>query len=269
IYGQNITLGGNFGGDVYIHDISENSSLNILPGTNISGKLTYEGKDTYQLPSNVNVSDYEFIKVQPSAAAQPTVGRTVLSYVKKIITLIVYYLFALLIYKLFPRYFEKSGLFIARRPGTATAIGIAAFGSMAGGVIFLFILLLITLFIFKGSVFLFVGLVFFFIIIITVLFAEIPVSLWLGGMVLKDRNSVPGRLALGLVIIWIIKFVLGMLKGLPGAGVAGIILFILNACIWILGTGAILKTVFEIIKGANTHAEVDLDAIEGIDHAGW
>ena len=71
IYGQNITLAGNFKGDVYINDMHENSSLNILEGTNISGKLVYRGEEKYQVPSNVNVAEYEFIEIQPQVSWNP------------------------------------------------------------------------------------------------------------------------------------------------------------------------------------------------------
>ena len=165
----------------------ENSSLNILEGTNISGKLVYRGEEKYQVPSNVNVAEYEFIEIQPQVSSESSVGKTVYSYIRKIFTLALYYLFALLLYKLFPRYFEKAGNFIAQKPASAAGIGIAAFGSMIGNYISSDTIISHSIH-FKGSVFMFAGLLFLFAAIVTFLFAEIPVSLWLGSRLIKDKR---------------------------------------------------------------------------------
>lgn len=112
----------------------------------------------------------------------------------------------------------------------------------------------------------FAGLLFLFAAIVTFLFAEIPVSLWLGSRLIKDKKSIPAKLALGLVIIWALKIILQILKGVSGvSGLVGIVSFIFNAAVWILGTGAILKSVSEIVKGANMHAETELEAIEELE----
>lgn len=265
VFGSDVTLGGNFGGNVYIHGMTAN--LNILPGTEIKGKLTYEGTSDYQVPSGVQVGDYEYVAIQSPASEKQSFGQTIMPYVRKLLTLVVYYLFALLIYKMFPRFFEKSGSFIAQKPVNAAGIGVATFGSLVGGAIFLIILLLITVFVLKASVFMFAGLVFVFVATITILFASIPVSMWLGSSLLRT-NSVPARLALGLGLITAVKIILGLAGGISGISwLTAIISFIINAAIWILGTGALIKTVSEIVKSANIHAEDEENKIasENID----
>lgn len=255
IFGSNVTLSGTFGGDVFIHSMKEVSSLNILPGTVIKGKLTYEGTTEYHVPSGVQVGEYEYIAVK-AAPEKQSAAKGIMPYVRRLLTLVVYYLFALLIYKMFPRFFKNAGTFIGIKPASAAGIGVATFGSLVGGAIFLIILLLITVFVLKVSVFMFAGFVFAAVAIVTSAFAEIPVSMWLGDFLLKKNSNVPARLALGLGLIAAVRFILELAGGISAISwLTGIISFIVNAAIWILGTGAIIKTISEIVRSANAHAE--------------
>jgi hypothetical protein len=146
---------------------------------------------------------------------------------------------------------------------TAAGIGIATLGSLVGGLLLLIILLIVTIFIFNASIFFFVGLVFTFITAVTILFADIPVSLWLGKSLLKNNLSVPARLAAGLGLITAIKVVLSLLVNIPGVGaLAGVISFLVNIAIWILGTGALLRIIFEMGKSANRQALSDENDID-------
>lgn len=261
IYAGNVTLGGNYEGDVKINGMTEGTSFKLLPGTVIKGKLIYEGVTEYKLPSDVQVGEYEYIKIAPTSPQQAKPSFSIWDFVKKIFTLLVYYLFALLVYKLFPRFFAHSGDFIAAKPLTAAGMGIATLGSLVAGSLCLILLLILVIFILKGSVFVFGGLVFLFVTVITILFADIPVSLWLGSRI-SNTMSVQGRLAIGLGTITIVKMILDILKGIQGIStIVGVVSFVLNISIWIFGTGALVKTIFEIGKSANLQAKAEEEII--------
>lgn len=265
IYGVDVTLSGNYQGDVILHGMAEESSLKILPGTVINGKLTYKGVTEFSVPEGVQVGSYEFVKINPVSKEQIAPRFNMWNVVKEIITLVLYYLFALLLFKLFPRFFARSGDFIAAKPLTAAGIGIATLGSLIGGALLLILLLILTIFIFKGSVFFFGGLVFTFIATITIIFADIPVSLWLGNILVKRNLSVPARLAFGFITLSAAKFALDLLGNIHAIStLVGVVSFLLNAAIWIFGTGALLRVIFEVFKSANVQAEAEETEIEPI-----
>ena len=254
----NVTLGGIYEGDVKINNMTEGSTLNILPGTVIKGKLTYEGVTKYEVPSDVQVGSYSYIRIEPVNKTSVQPAFSLWSFIKRIFTLLVYYLFALLIYKIFPRFFVRSGDFIEARPLSSAGIGIATLGSLVAGSLALILLLILAVFIIKGSVVLFGSLGFLFVTVVTILFADIPVSMWLGNIITNRRLSVPARLAAGLATVSAIKIILELLKNLQGIStIARIILYIVNISIWILGTGALMKSVFEVSKSANRQAEAE------------
>ncbi len=266
IYGYDVTLGGTYEGDVVIHDMDENSTLNLLPGTVIKGKLTYKGVLAYQVPADVSVGSYEYIKINPVSKTQAEPKFDLWSILRALITMVLYYLVALLLYKLFPRFFARSGDFIAAKPLTSAGIGIATLGSLVGGGLLLILLLVLTLVIFKGTVFFFTGLIFVFFTALTFVFADIPVSLWLGNALARKNLAVPTRLAIGLISITAIKMALDLLGNIPAFSTfAGIIAFLINAFIWVMGTGALLRIIFEIFKSANTQAEAEAIEIEPIN----
>ena len=263
IYGSDVTLEGSYEGDVAIHDMKEGSSLKLLSGTVIKGKLTYMGIAEFQVPSDVRVGSYEYVNIHPEISEQKSSKFSAWNLVKRLFTLIVYYLFALLLYKLFPRFFVRSGDFIGAKPLSAAGIGIATLGSLVGGFLLLIILLLLTLFIFEGSIFFFAGFVFTFVTTVTIFFADIPVSLWLGNTIGGNRLSVPAKLAIGLTTITVIKLVLDILGDINKISTfIGILSFIANAAIWILGTGAMLRIIFEVFKSANIQAQTEETEIE-------
>lgn len=255
IYGTNVTLGGVFNGDVKVHVVSANGRLDIQQGTVINGKLTYVGSTEFQPPSYVQVKDFEFIKVSPS---ERTARVDVMAIIKKLATLTVYYLFALLLFKFFPRFFVRSGEFIARSPLAVAGIGMATLGTFVGGLLLLLILILLVLTILDVSILGFAGLIFLFFGVMTVVFADLPVSLWIGGKIAGRTARVPGKLAIGLITIQLIKLVLNLLGDIPSVGsVFSALGFLVNAAVWLLGTGAILKTLFSMLKAANQQAEAE------------
>ncbi|NLX64972.1 MAG: polymer-forming cytoskeletal protein [Clostridiaceae bacterium] len=268
IFGGDVTLGGNFEGNVKVKNIQEGSVFRMNPGTVIKGKLIYEGVTKYEIPSDVHVGDYEFIRVEPVSKGDNN-RLNFWKIIKTIFTMLVYYLFALLIYKLFPRFFLRSGDFIEVKPLTAAGIGIATLGTLVAGSLFLILLLILAVIIINGSVFFFGLLLFIFVTVVTILFADIPVSVWLGNVITSRKFSVPGRLAIGLGTITGVKILLDLLATVgPAAPVAGILSFVINVAIWIFGTGSIMKIIFETGKAANLHAEAEETVAETGDYAG-
>lgn len=265
----NVTLGGVYEGDVRINNMTEGSSLNILPGTIIKGKLTYEGVTEYAVPSDVQVGSYSYIRIEPKSKTSEQPTFSLWGLIKRIFTLLAYYLFALLIYKAFPRFFVRSGDFIEARPFSSAGIGIATLGSLVAGGLALILLMILALFIIKGSVALLGILVFVFVTVITIVLADIPVSMWLGNIITRRKASVPARFAAGLTAVSAIKIILDLLKNLQGVStVARIILFIINISIWLLGTGALMKSVYEVSRSANRQAEAEEITAETFENTG-
>jgi len=254
IFGSDITLGGVYNGDVVIHNTAEKGSFSMQPGTVIRGKLTYKGATEFHLPSYVQVGDYEFVKTSPAESGRAQ-GLSLGSIIKRITTLAVYYLLALLLFRLFPRFFVRSGSFISQKPFAAAGIGIATLGTLVGALLLLLIIILLVMTILEFSVLGFTSLALLFFGLVTVVFADIPVSLWLGGMMLRKTGSVPARLAVGLAVISAVKLVLDLLSVIPSVGsVFGVIGFLVRAAVWLLGTGAILNTLYSMLKAANQQA---------------
>lgn len=257
IYGNDITLGGTYNGDVNIHNISENGTLSMLPGTVINGKLTYRGVTEFHVPSYVTVNEYEYIKTDP-VSSEGIQGTDVMGIVKRIATIVVYYLFALLLFRLFPRFFVRSGKFISQNPLQAAGIGIATLGTFVGGLLLLLIIILLVITILEFSVLGFTMLVLFFFAIATLVFAEIPVSLWLGDIILRKTDSVPAKLAAGLAVISAVQLAFRLLRGMTSAGyLFGVLGFLVNAAVWLFGTGSLIKTTFAVLRAANRQAEAE------------
>ncbi|HHU91489.1 MAG TPA: polymer-forming cytoskeletal protein [Clostridiaceae bacterium] len=265
IYGGDVTLGGIYEGDVKINDMQEGSVFRMNPGTVIKGKLIYKGVTRYEVPSDVQVGEYEFIQIEPVSKGEIDNRISFWNIIKTIFTMLVYYLFALLLYKLFPRFFLRSGDFIEAKPLSAAGIGIATLGTLVAGSLSLVLLLILAIILVKGSVFFFGLLLFIFVMVVTVLFADIPVSIWLGNVITSRKYSVAGRLAIGIGSITILKIVLNLLKTISlVAPVIGVVSFILNVAIWVFGTGAIIKIIFETGKAANLQAEAEAESEEMI-----
>lgn len=257
ITGSVVTLGGTYEGNVTVHNMTEGSILEIKPGTVITGKLTYKGVTDYNLPSEVRIGSYEYVKIDP-VSMQAYSAFNLMAVVRTVVTMFVYYLFALLLYKFFPRFFVRSGDFLSNKMLSAAGIGVATLGTFVGAVLLMILVFLLTIFIFKFSIFGFTSLFLIFFAVVTFVFAALPVSLWLGNKVTKGSGTVAAKLAIGLSLITALKLALDLLQMVPQVGsVFGIINFLFNAAIWLVGTGAVLKTVFDMIKSANCQAEME------------
>lgn len=257
VYGSDVTLGGVYNGDVNVHITDKDGRLSLLPGTVINGKLTYKGETEFYLPSDVQVQSYEFVKASPPDSVG-VLRLDVMATIKKLATLTVYFLFALLLFRLFPKFFVRSGNYISQSPLAAAGVGLAALGTFVGGLLLLLILFLLLIAIMDFSVFGFTGLVFVCFGLFTLVFADIPVSLWLGDKLARKTGSVPAKLAAGFVVIQTAKLAFKLLSSLSSVGsIFGAFGFLINAAVWLLGTGAVLKTLFSMLKAANQQAEAE------------
>ena len=267
LFGTDITLSGTYEKDVVVHDMTENSSFRILPGTVIKGKLTYKGVADYNFPNGVEVGEYEYIAIDP-VSRQPDRTLSIWAAVKWVLTMGLYYLIGLGLYKLFPWFFERSGALIAEKPVAVAGTGVAAFGSIVGGSILLFILLLLTLALFRGIVFLAAAGLLGLVVLIVTLFAGLPVSLWLGNRLLK-RGSLAARLAVGLGSITGVQILLELMSALGGLGlITGIMRFLVHGGIWLFGTGAILQSLRKMAVAANVQAGLEYGVPETLDDSG-
>lgn len=266
--GQDITLSGVYNGDVIINASGEGTRVQIEPGTVISGKLTYMGDSTYAVPSGVQVGDFEYVQTYTTSNDLKLPAFSAWSAIKTIITMLIYFLLGFILYKLFPKFFIQSGEYIQQKPLSAAAIGIATLGSLVAGCLLLILIMFLSFLIFNASVFFVSGLLLTLVFTITVFLADLPVALWLGIVLYKKKLSPPASLASGLAIITVVKLALQFMKGIAAVStLAGILSFIVNAVIWLLGTGAILYSINQIRKAANRDAENDGDHFDNVDSA--
>lgn len=257
IYASNVILGGTYEGNVTLNNMGEGTTLDFTPGTVIKGKLIYKGLSKPSIPTGVEIGGLEFVALDPASGQQKPVF-DFLTLFKKLVTLLVYYLFGLLLYKLFPRFFVRTGDFIAAKPLSAVGIGIASLGTLVGSVLLLIIIFLLTLVLLNLSIFAFSGLVIVFFTAVITVFSTLPVSLWLGGRLTRHKGTVPGKLAIGLGVISVIRLAFELLAVVPSVGfIFGLLKFILNLAIWLFGAGAILKVAYEMLKSANRQAEAE------------
>lgn len=249
-----VILGGVYEGDV---TIKNNNSLEVIPGTVIRGELIYEGTAGDSIPSGIRSRIYSSAApVSPAPARRQ--GITLWGIIKKIFTLLAYYLVALLLYKIFPRFFARSGRIIEASPLASAGIGIAAFGTLVVGCLALIFIILLALLIFNISVFIFSILMIVIAAAVTIFFADIPVSMWIGDKLAGRNKSVPARLAAGLALISGIKLVMDILKAISAiSSFARVISSIINIAIWLLGTGALMKSIYEMVRSANMQAETE------------
>lgn len=266
IYASNVILGGTYEGNVTLNNMGEGTTLDFTPGTVIKGKLIYKGLSRPIIPAGVEVGGVEFIALDPAIGQQKPVF-DFLTLFKKLVTILVYYLFALLLYKMFPRFFVRTGDFIAAKPLSAVGIGIATLGTLVGSVLLLIIIYLLTLVLLNISVVAFMGLVMAFFAAVITVFSSLPVSLWLGGRLTRQKGTVQGKVAIGLGIISLIRLALEYLAVVPSVGfIFGLLQFIFNLAIWLFGAGAILKVSYEMLKSANRQAEAEqAEQIDQID----
>ncbi|MBI4651492.1 polymer-forming cytoskeletal protein [Candidatus Desantisbacteria bacterium] len=257
IYGKSIILSGEFFGDVDInlgipdtmnlkHGWKEDIDVTVLSGTVIHGKLTYKTPKKAHIESDVHVEDSQWIEVKDlSTHSQlPDSKETAHDLLKLLLSTSVYFLLAMLLFKMLPNTFKYQGDLIARKPFKIMGIGFIGIVSILGALIMLIILIVLSVF-FKtpmpAVIFGLLSMVFYAAVFYL---AAIPVSIWLGNIILKNRYNIPARFAVGLGIISVTKFMLNYFKNLTAVGpFFGFLSFMTMFIIILTGMGALLVTV--------------------------
>lgn len=243
-----VTLSGTFQGDVTIASMQKgreiNTKLIVMPGAVIKGTLHYSGAAEPVLPAGASVGKMNFTKVEP---ANNTDRRSIFGWkqiVRSLLTVLLLYLTALLLLRMFPGFFTRPAGYLRQNPFSAAGVGIAALGVSVAAVIMSLLFAIVAIFLFKPVVILMVSLLLTTLIVILGAFSVLPVSLWIGNLLTRGRGGVPGALATGLACLTFIRLLLAYLAGLPLVGVGfAVILGLFGFAVWLLGTGAILHTV--------------------------
>lgn len=256
IYANRVVLNGEFFGDVDINADDSNgdafpssarsgktSQITILPGTIIHGKLTYRSAAKTIIPKGATVRSHQWIKSVPrKTSSVPSAVDNVMSFAKMLLGTFIYFLLAMLLLKLFPKIFKRQSDPIHDKPLQTAGIGLAAILSIFAVFVGLIILTIFSILLGAFSLSFVTGMMLTVFYIALFYLAAMPVSLWLGSMLFKERYTVPIRFALGLGIISVIQFTLSLLGGLPSVGALfGFIHFIVVFGVLLLGIGASLK----------------------------
>ncbi len=272
ILGKRVILNGEFFGDVDINmdsflnkledsDIADSASITILPGTIIHGKLTYGSKTRINVPKGAVVKSQKWIKIAPKKArnSSASVADIAMSFLKMLLGAIAYFLVAMLLLKLFPGIFRRLSDAINDKPLQTAGVGFAGMFSILAVFIALIILIIFSALFSAWSL----GVVATMLVAVfyTVIFylALMPVSLWLGDALFKDKYTFAARFALGLGVISFTQFILNSLGKVPSVGaIFEFLSFIVASGIGLLGVGALLKMawkVFSLVRKYDPAAE--------------
>ena len=273
IYGHNIKLQGEFFGDVIINDLindrrykhesrhrharrykearDSKASLIVLPGAVIHGKLRFTGTNA-DIQKGAKADNFKWTKsaITPEEKSTQEVKKYIWKFMKMLFTTLVLFLIGLLLYKLYPTIITRMGEFSVKKPGNAIVYGIAAvFSTIPAFVIF--IILLALSFIMTPAFGLIFGLSATGIYIVLFYFSTIPVGLWIGNLILKNKPNVYLRLGLGLILFNVVIFILNFLKDLHIAGsLFPALAFIVKFAAIMFGAGALLFAVKELHAAA-------------------
>ena len=246
IHAKKITLNGEFFGDVSINPSStvnvseDDTSVVISPETIIHGKLTYTGLKQVQVPQGAKISNYEWIKTKIAQNTEEKASNYIYKFIKLLFTTAIYYLIAMLLYKLFPEVFRKHGEIISEKPMKVFSVGLLSLASTFIA-FFVFIILLVMSFVISPSIGLVFGSAVLLMYILIFFFSTVPVSLWLGNKIFKDKYSLPYRFAGGLSLITFGLFAIKVLAEMPSFGfVFGMLSFSIGFTTLTFGAGALL-----------------------------
>lgn len=263
--GRNVVLGGEFFGDVDVNSFGKKESrfrdfgmrrpsfrdrrpetrLTVLPGAIIHGTLRFGGSSA-DIQKGARVTDFQWAKPGTAAPEKQTWGVYWYAwrFVRLLFTTGVYFLMGLLLFRLFPAFFERAAGFAARKPWSS--VGHGAIGLFSGIAVAIVCVILLALSLIMSPAFgimsgvaatAFYGLLFF--------LAAVPAALWLGGLILKDR-SLAYRLGAGLVVLKVGLFALMLLGRVPAVGpVFPVLGFLVRFGVVLLGGGALLRALWE------------------------
>lgn len=253
IFAGKVVLNGEFFGDVDVHtDFKHNrhffgndekikTSLTVLPGTIIHGKLTYRGMKA-DIQKGAQIASYHQVRSRFSAAElqQQVIHKTIWKFVRLIFGAAVYFLIALLLYRLFPVFFKRQGELISQKPLNMLGYGLVTIFSTIITLIVCIILLLLSILISPvfGLIF---GLTSVAIYLLLFFFSIIPVAQWLGNLLTKENLTLPYRFGIGLATFTLGLFILALLAKLPMIGpIFHVFSFLIKFGAILLGTGTLL-----------------------------
>lgn len=263
VWAGKVTLGGEFFGDVEVRtdyegknfDEKVQTSLTVLPGTIIHGKLTFRGQKA-DIQSGSQIANFRQIRPHISLAERRSreLNQTIWKFVHLIFSTAVYFLLALLIYRFFPVFFKRQGELASAKPWGMMGIGAVTLLSTIIAFIAWIILLVLSLLI--SPLF---GLTFGALVMAGYMalffFSTIPVAFWLGNLILGERRNLAYRFGTGLAIYSVGLFVLGILTQLPVIGfIFGIAAFLVRFGALLIGSGAILAAGLESYRAGKQQA---------------
>ncbi len=261
IYGEKITLQGEFFGDVTINDLGiekkERDDLDlkdnlvVLPGTIVHGTLKYAGK-TADIQKGAKVADFNWIKTKTAAdeGISKQTGKHVWKFVKLLFSTIVLFLLGLLIYRSFPAVFTGMGDFSSQKPWNAILYGLVAVFSTIPVLVFFVVLMILSLIMSPGFGLIF-GVTAVSIFAAMFYFSTIPAGFWLGNLILKKNPNVLVRFGVGLILFNLTVYILRLLADLHIAGpLFPALAFIVKLGAVLLGTGILINAVKELYAAA-------------------
>jgi hypothetical protein len=263
IGGNRIVLNGEFFGDVDINTESFWSkgpgSITILPGTIIHGKLTYQATEVVAIPDgadvgNVNWIESESIEKNAEAKSNFSIGKLFSSFIKLLLATSVYFLIAMLFLKLFPGIFKNLSQSIQNNLLRTTVAGLLGILSVIL-VLIGFIVIIVFSILFKApSLIGFAGMISIGFYYALFYLAFMPVSLWIGNLLFKDKYTLPIRFGLGLGIISVLQFVLKLFGNIPTIGpLFEFLSFVLCIGILLIGIGALLNMTKKVIVSVRNY----------------
>ena len=272
-YGGKIILNGEFFGDVDIRTdfsdeklpdgrrvkdlardagkFSNGSYLTVLPDTIIHGKLTYHGA-VVNMEKGAQIADFQWIKPQVSPQSrQKEISNYVWKFIKVLFTTAIYLLLGFILFKLFPGTFRRQGENIRQRPLNIAGAGtLAIFSTIAAAIIFI-ILIVLAFSILSPAVGLIFAVLTLFAYILLCSFAIIPVAVWLGDLIFNDTLNQISRFSVGLTIITIGLFILGILSRISTVGfIFSLLSFIVGFGVCIMGIGALVYMIRDLCSAA-------------------
>ncbi|MCX7842040.1 MAG: polymer-forming cytoskeletal protein [Clostridia bacterium] len=259
LYGDRIILKGEFDGNVEVNigkgDNQTRRELIVLPGAVVHGKLTYTGANEAVIHNGAVVKALEWKK--PETEEKKDGKESFFDYARKFVkstfTALLYFLIGMLLFKFFNPYFIKQAYYMQKKPISVFGTGLAAFASIIlSGMVFV-LLILMSLILISPSIALTFGALVLFAYIFLFFFATIPVSLWLGNILLKESSySVPQRFGTGLALITVAAFAFDLASKLPVVGMLfGVTSFFAGFAIIIFGIGTELHIIKDMLTALN------------------
>lgn len=244
-----IVLSGTFYGDVSLTHTQggKNASMPvILPGTVIAGTLEYRAENEIELPAGVSIGELAFIRTSPTPHGMRRADLTGIVVMRQILSMLLLYLFSLILIRVFPRYFKQSELALKENLPAVTGMGAAFFGLTLLYAILLIPLGIAAALLFQPVVMISALLFLISVIIFSSILALIPVSLMLGNLIIKDRWGAPASLAIGLGILTTLRILSLLFAVILRTGPP---LIVFESIVWfaigLAGTGSLLWSLKE------------------------